>query len=386
MRASASQVLIGVLVVAHFLSWQSEIFYPFSGIYWSVMGYSLLGFFVGYWLIASIFLKFGGGLLLLAFTRCGLTDKASHKTFLAMFWLFFQLGLLDRYLMIGPTFFLPETVMQYRITMTMESGQNVIKGLSLGNFFLFMMPAYIIAYPNRFNRISLPLVILAVLFYIYLSSARSTLFISALSAFYFWVLPKKINVNIVIRIVLLVAILIYGFELLGQVVGKSTSELGFIVYAAAPLHAFDALLVGEGTLDDHFLSFYPIHSILMHFFSFLPATSLPNIFTPLPTNVYTMFGVYYADYGMSGLFLAMILIGVISGALQKLYISTGNGLLRLWAAINMTILTLSIFYDYYTTSGVIWMTILLSPFFFSMRPDVKHEKLLSRSRILSVIE
>jgi oligosaccharide repeat unit polymerase len=374
MRVSAWQVLIGILLVAQALSWQSDIFFAFSELYWLVMGTSVLCFFVGYWSISWIFLKSGGGRLFYFFTSLSLPDESAHKTFLAMFWLFFSLGVLNRFLMFGPTFFMPDIVMQYRISVVMEDAENVIKGLSLGNFFLFMMPTYIIAYRDRFGAMTLAVVVVAVLFNVYLSSGRSILFVSALSAFYFWVLPKKINVNSALHISLLILTLFYGFELIGQVVGKATDELSFIVYAAAPLHAFDALLGGEGTLDGYFLSFAPVQSIIANFFKFTPPTDLPNVLTPLPTNVYTMFGVYYTDYGMVGLFIVMALIGFFSGTLHKIYLRTGNGLLRIWTAINMTILTLSIFYDYYTTSGVIWMSFILSIFFFSNRVDFARSK------------
>lgn len=385
MKASAWQVLVGILFFAHILSWQAEIFYPISDLYWSVMGISLLCFFVGYWPLTWLFLKLGSGRLIHIFLKFGLSDKTAHRTFVTMFCLFVVLGLLDRFLMLGPTFFYPETVMQYRINMTMEEGTNVIKGLSIGNFFLFMMPVYIIAFRDRFNALTLTLVITAVLFNIYLSSARSMLFVSALSAFYFWVIPKKIDITTTFRISLLFSILFFGFELIGQVVGKSTSELGFIVYAAAPLHAFDALLNGEGALSGYFLSFSPIHSILSNFFQFTPPTSLPNVFTPLPTNVYTMFGVYYTDYGTVGLFIFMSFIGLVSGTLQKLYQKTGNDLLRIWSALNMTILSLSIFYDYYTTSGVIWMSALLSPFFFSRKINYPNNHQLSQSKTSRIL-
>ncbi|MCI3204940.1 MULTISPECIES: O-antigen polymerase [Pandoraea] len=365
MRASAWMVLTGVLFVAHVLSWDAGIFYPFSDRYWSVMLIGLVCFYVGYWPTAWVATRLGAIGALCQFSRLGLREHAAHRTFLAMFWLFFLLGLLDRYLMVGPGFFLPDSVMQYRIIMTVEGGQNAIKGLSLGNFFLFLMPAYIIAYRRRFNAMSLALAVMAVIFNIYLSSARSALFVSALTAFYFWMLPKRINLNVTIRVAVVVSVLFYGFALIGQIVGKSTAELGFVVYAAAPLHAFDALLMGQGTLDGYFLSFYPIHSILANFFDFTPTTILPNVFTPLPTNVYTMFGVYFIDYGTVGLYCAMFLIGLLSGTLDRAYRKTGNGLLRAWAAVNMTVLSLSVFYDYYTTSGVIWMSIALSPFFFS---------------------
>ncbi|AJC20340.1 O-antigen polymerase [Pandoraea pulmonicola] len=368
MRASAWLVLIGVLCVAHILSWQAGIFYDFSDQYWTVMGTGLASFLFGYWLLAWGFVKLGGARLLCRFSRLGLSAQMAHRTFLAMFWLFFLLGLLDRFLMVGPGFFLPDSVMEYRIIMTMEGGQNVIKGLSLGNFFLFLMPTYAIAYGRRFGFLSLALALMAVLFNIYLSSARSSLFVAALIAFYFWVLPKRINIGVAVRILLVIGVLFFGFALIGEIVGKSTSELGFVVYAAAPLHAFDVLLAGQGALDGFFLSFFPLQSMLANFIDIVPATSLPNVLTPLPTNVYTMFGVFYNDYGTIGLYVVMAIIGLASGALDKSYRRTGNGMLRVWAAVNMTVLSLSIFYDYYTTSGIIWMSMILSPLFFSVSP------------------
>jgi oligosaccharide repeat unit polymerase len=86
--------------------------------------------------------------------------------------------------------------------------------------------------------------------------------------------------------------------------------------------------------------------------------------TPLPTNVYTIFGVYYVDYGIFGLFFSFFLIGCFSAILEKSYRITKSNSQRVYVALNMSILTLSVFYDYYTTSGVIWMTVLLTPFFF----------------------
>lgn len=385
MKLRAWHVLFGVLLIVHVLSWRADFFYPFSDLYWLVMSVSLIFFILGYWPGAWLFLKVGGGRLLRMFTKLKLSSQRGHRVFQAMFWLFFLLGLLDRFLMFGPSFFLPDTVMQYRISMTMEDGENIIKGLSLGNFFLFMMPSYLIAYRNKFNAFNVVLIIVAVLFNIYLSSARSVLFVSALSAFYFWILPQRINFSAIIRIGVVVSILFFGFELIGIVVGKSNSELGFVVYAAAPLHAFDAILGGQSTLDGYLLSFSPIHSILANFINFIPPISLPNVFTPLPTNVYTMFGVYYVDYGVFGLFVMMFLIGLLSGALQKVCVP-GQGLFRVWSAINMTVLTLSVFYDYYTTSGVIWMSIILSPFFFSRCEDEGDEVQFPRSQMPSLIK
>lgn len=367
MRVCSWHVLAGALLIAHLLSWQSDMFFTFSPLYWAVISTCLICFFSGYWPISWFFLKSRGGRPFRFLTSLGLPDRFAHKTFLVMFWLFFLLGLFDRFLMLGPTFFMPETVMQFRILMTIEDGENAIHGLSLGNFFLFMMPVYIIAYRKRFSRVTLAVVVVACLFNIYLSSARSMLFVSALTAFYFWQLPRKINVNTALYIGLIFSVLFYGFALIGQVVGKATNELGFIVYVAAPLHAFDALLGGETALVGYFQSFSPIQSLLANFFEFTQPASLPYVLTPLPVNVYSMLGVYYADYGLVGLFIVMVLIGFVSGTLYILYVKTGKDLFRILTSINMTILTLSIFYDYYTCSGIIWMSIFFSMFFFSPR-------------------
>ena len=374
MRLRAWHVFFGVIILTHILSWRSDLFYSFSEQYFKVMASALACFILGYWPGAWVFLQLHGGHLLLKFTQINIKTTTKSRIFITMFWLFFLLGVFDRFIAYGPKFFFPEIVMKYRINMTIEGGKSVIPWLSLGNFFIFMMPSYLISIGNIFKNGRTPIIIiLAVIFNIYISSSRSALFVSTLTAFYFWIIPKRITLSTVYRIFIYAMALLVGFEIIGAVVGKSSSELGFIVYAAAPLHAFDAMLCGHKILDGYLLSFAPLHYILSMFLNFTLPTSLPNIFTPLQSNVYTMFGVYYNDYGEIGLFAMLFIIGLISGSLQKIYDLSEKELIRTWSAINMTILTLSIFYDYYTTSGIIWMSIFLSPLFFSNCLDHQHK-------------
>jgi oligosaccharide repeat unit polymerase len=185
-----------------------------------------------------------------------------------------------------------------------------------------------------------------------------------LIAFYFWASSKKLTIGFLLKVCVLVSILILGFNLIGEIVGKSSDELGILVYAAAPLHAFDEIINTPELLQGYFLTFFPVQGVLGTIFGFSASNELPNIFTPLPTNVYSLYGVYFNDFGIIGLFVGLFLAGLFSGFVEGTYRATEAVVFRVFSALNLAILTLSIFYDYYTTSGVVWMAFILTPFFF----------------------
>ncbi len=367
MRVNAVAVLLSTLAVVVLLSNSTDLFYPFSSVFFEVVGTCVAVFIFGY-----VFTRF---LLPPAWTNSAarLFEKPSHLVkgrhaiFVSLFFLFSALGALDRFLMFGPGFFLPETVMQYRILLTQEGGQTVIKGLSLGNFFIFLVPTYLVAYGERFSAKAKLLIIFVFLFDIYLSSARSSLFLSALIAFYYWAVARTLTLSFLVKVGFLLSMLILGFNLIGEIVGKSSDELGILVYAAAPLHAFDELLQAPGTLEDYFLSFFPLQGVLGRVFGFAASNELPNVLTPLPTNVYSMYGVFFNDFGLIGLFWFVFMAGIFSGFVESIFRVTGSPVFRVYVALNLSILSLSVFYDYYTTSGVVWITFLLTPLFFFSR-------------------
>lgn len=367
MRINAVAVLFSTLIGVFFLSNSTDLFHVFSSFFYHVIGWCVAAFLLGY--IFSRFLLPKDWLYEVArrFNAPWHLGARRHAIFVTLFYVFSALGALDRFLMFGPGFFLPETVMQYRILLTVEGGANIIKGLSLGNFFIFLMPTYLVAYKEYFSRRGFVVVLLVFLFDIYLTSARSSLFLSALIALYFWAVPKKLSGGFLLKLAGVAGVLAGGFNLIGAIVGKSSEELGIVVYAAAPMHAFDELLHTPSLLDGYFLSFFPLQGMLSKVFDFVPSNELPNVFTPLPTNVYSMYGVYFTDYGVVGLVWALFVIGIFSGLLEGIYRVSGSAVFRVYASLNLAILSLSVFYDYYTTSGVVWMTFALTPLFFLSR-------------------
>ena len=373
MRLNAILVLFGVMGIAHYFAVTADIFYPFSILYIEVvttcLGVFCIGYFYG-WLSVSATLSVSFVKFLVRFYLGKLRAK---RYFEGMFIIFSVLTCLDRYLLFGSSFLLPEIVMQYRVLVTDEGGSNAIRGLALGNFFIFLAPAFLIAFAGLMGRIELFGLLALFMLDVYLSSARSGLFLPALIAFFYWAVPLKISTNLIIKSALLLVLLFTGFVLIGDVVGKGNEELDILVYLAAPIHAFDALLVDSSELKDYWLSFRPLQGNLGPLFGYKPIEIMPNIYTPLPTNVFSIFGVYYLDYGIFGLFIWFFFFGASSSFLEKVYMYTRHDGIRLLVALNLAILSLSVFYDYYTSSGVVWMIVILSSLFFGPSIDLKND-------------
>lgn len=364
MRVNSVLVLALTQIAVILASHNSDHFYPFSDLFYLVVSGLFLVFLSAHVISRIVCQKRFFFFIQRFFCTFSPSAANSRRIFILFFVLFSFLGYLDRFLMLGPAFYTPETVMQYRILMVMEEGRNVIKGLSLGNFFIFTMPVFVYFNKKYYRRAAIIILSVLFIFDIYLSSARSSLFLSALIFFFFFVCGKKLGPSLLVNSLPLLGVLFFGFEVIAIVVGKSSEELGILIYAAAPLHAFDQLLSSPELLSGYFLSFYPVQGVAHALFGFEKADQLPNIFTPLPTNVYSMYGVYFNDYGFAGLIVFVAVVGFFSGFVEKGYLVTASPVFRLYSSLNLAILTLNIFYDYYTTSGVVWITFLLAPFFF----------------------
>lgn len=364
MKLNAIVVLFGVMALAHILSAQLDIFYEFSTRYLQIVIATLAAFLFGYLMIQVVLARTFVVRAARFLSANYIGALKARRYFIALFLLFTALTLLDRYLLLGLDFLFPDVVMQYRVLLTQEGGNNAIKGLSLGNFFIFMIPTFVISYGDQLNTIKKYCLIAIFLIDVYLSSSRSALFLPILIVFFFWAIPQRLNGSFLVKTGLVAVALLLGFILIGEITGKNTDELGFSVYLAAPVHAFDVILNDPTELQGYWLSFSPLHAVLGPLFEFSPLVSLPNVMTPLPTNVYTIFGVYYNDFGVVGLIAWFFIFGALSAFSEKTYRISNAECIRVYVALNMSVLTLSVFYDYYTSSGVVWMILLLTPFFF----------------------
>ncbi|HEY1952408.1 MAG TPA: oligosaccharide repeat unit polymerase, partial [Gemmatimonadaceae bacterium] len=107
--------------------------------------------------------------------------------------------------------------------------------------------------------------------------------------------------------------------------------------------------------------------------SFQPWSLLSYYETPYRTNVYTVFGPYVLDFGILGSILWLSLFGFISGLIHGLRIRYRHiPYLAFLSALSLTLLTLGVFYDYYTSAGYVWLSLIFSTLLFPRElPDEK---------------
>lgn len=264
----------------------------------------------------------------------------------------------------------PQSVLLYRILLIDEKAPT-LPGVSLFNFFFFVSIVFCYVYRMYLSRPQIVYVLLCATLFVIMSSARSSLFLIILISYYFYVLGKDFGGRLILQGIAMVGLLFLGFALMGELVGKSISELSFLSYFIAPSHALDAILNNEAgdRLSGIWLSFGPLHGIISRIYGIeFNSFVLPNFLTPHPTNVYTILGVYVNDYGQVGALFWIIFFGIIAGLLENFYWRDRlNSYLRLLYALNLSVLTLAVFHDYYTTSGIVWFIVLIGAVFF--RPD-----------------
>lgn len=282
------------------------------------------------------------------------------------------LNIVNHYLIVGTDFMYPLGIELYRQHLTVDEGAVPIPFAAIFNILFLTGPLFLIAYKERFSPLFNGYLTASILLYVYLSSARSSLFVLVLLTFYFLNIGREINLKGLLVLIGLVALCIGGFAFIGEIVGKPVAELSLGSYLIAPSHALDQILTGEAkaTLSDVWLSFRPLHGVIQSWFNIdLNSGILPNLYTPFPTNVYTLFGVYVNDYGIIGSIAWTVVFGLISGALEGMQRERPENIyLRVLVSLNLTILTLSIFYDYYTSSAFVWMIFIFGAVLFPNNP------------------
>jgi oligosaccharide repeat unit polymerase len=77
---------------------------------------------------------------------------------------------------------------------------------------------------------------------------------------------------------------------------------------------------------------------------------LDYIDTPLPTNVYTIFGVYYNDFGFLGVLFFMFVFSFWSTVVHLGAVKLASFRLMLLSSFYLSFIVLGVFYDYYTSS------------------------------------
>lgn len=361
---TAPFILVFNFVLLTIVSNQLDIFYNFSGLYYLYLAIALSIFTFCYLITRNIFIPELHKIKL----KLPLDLKRkyfSYSIFAGMF-----LIILDHILISGPAFFTSSAITEYRFYLTELGGSSKVPFLSLFNFFFFSAGPFIFTYNETLTKKEKFLYVFAIVFYVFLSSARSSLFFFLLLMFFYCFGYKKITFKTLLIMILVMIIAILGFSVIGELVGKSTKGNGdiiFFIYWVGGAHALDIILNNIDRMDYSLISFHPFHGLLssMGVIKDNSQIILPYFFTPLPTNVYSIFGVYVLDYGIAGSFFFISIFGFISGVIEKfLARHPDSSYLRLMYALNCTILVLGVFHDYYTSSGITYTILMLGLLFF----------------------
>ncbi len=274
---------------------------------------------------------------------------------------------LDHYLIVGNNWWNPSGINNYRYEVTEGGKASNLKGGAIFNYFFYTaMPLVIACGASMSKKIKVGL-LLCTLIFIYLSASRSSFFLISLLTFWFYFFYHGTISSA--KTIVMVLILVAAFLILGSITGKSNVN-GLWRYFLSPIHGLDVILQSSGGLGDFDLYlFRPFHSILYSFDIINKPDSLllPYVYTPYPVNVYTFFSPYILDFGLFGSYIALSILGVLTGYFsQKGYRSTSPRS-KLIASLFMTMLILGVFYDYYLSSGFPLYIFVLSIFIFPER-------------------
>ncbi len=270
---------------------------------------------------------------------------------------------LDHQIIAGPGWWRPDGLIIYRISITENSMAVNYRWTAVLNYFFFALAPILRLSWRQLGMFQRVTSVLGLAAFVYLSTARASFFTITL-LFGLFLLHGRPRIWLAILASL---VLFFAFQLLGALVGKSGSE-AFWIYLFAPMFAMDQILHGVRTdLPGTAYTFSFLQPFLVRL-GFLPARQanlLSYYSTPYPTNVYTVFGPFVLDFGIAGSIVCMGVFGFASGILRGLQQRhPRDAYLMFLSSLSLTLLVLGVFYDYYTSAGYVWFTILFATFLF----------------------
>lgn len=375
-KLQAPLVLFAPLLAVTVLSVMTEKFNAYSNKYFIFLAIAFnlfsYAFYLGKQLVSDKFSDI---------VRLGLTPNNKVRIYVGLMSLAIILQAYNHYFVAGSTWFTPAGIMQYRWYLTVELKSalpfNSVKYL---NFFFFSAGAFILANRSHLSTSLKTLIVTLLLAFIYLSTSRSSaFFILLISAFFYLLQQKWLNIRHIVVVGIIMITLLISFCVIGAIVGKTASIYNLMSYAIAPSHALDQIINHNNMPDPHILyTFKPIAELLTKLGFIGPQPTLfPYFYTPQATNVYTIFGPYLLDYGLRVTLVIFCIYGLALGMLQTLQENyPNNGYYTLLIATAFSALTLSVFHDYFLSSGFIWLIVLLGPLFFSTQvtKEIKSSK------------
>ena len=281
-----------------------------------------------------------------------------------LFFIFIVTGI-ERTFMVGSSWFTPVGIDAYRQLVTEDGENRLFPFLSVFNFFIFLAGAFLVHYRNSLSIGIKIILFIEIILFFYIGSARSLIFFVLLIAIFALVLTIGFRLWMVLVPFILAAL----FLIFGAIAGKD-DPFGLVIYYLSPIHAFSELFSGAQVLGENYdlLSFRFLHSLLKYLgLISTQVTMLPYIETPLITIVYSFFYVYWLDFGWFSL-IFWFLFGICSDFIYRWYLKSKNFTSLSVLSLLLASITLSVFYDYFTSSAFVYISGLILFFFF---PDYR---------------
>lgn len=295
------------------------------------------------------------------------------KFWLVILFLITLLTCLEHFMMVGATWILPAGVDQYRYMVTENGDSRLFPLLGFFNFFLFFSGAFLVIHAREMRFYVKVIFIFFLAFSVYLSSSRSFIFVLALITCFTYILLYGFRW----WCFLLPFFLAFVFLVVGLITGK-TDPFSLIIYTFSPVHAFSELMAGGAQLQSNvdLFSFRFLHPIFSYFGLITNGlTMLDYVQTPLPTNVYTSFFVYWYDFGWWSL-VFWFFLGFFSDYFYKWFVVTRCQKSLLVNALILNCMALSVFYDYFTSSAFVYVSLIIILLFY---PDPSSKQNTARS-------
>lgn len=339
-------VWISVIV----LSWVVQYFLPGFFYDYSLSFYLYVTCIIALWVIFSSATYSAGRKIAWRLPRFALLNRQSSKLLLLFLpILFIGVSVLEIHNSTGSFLVSPGNIERHRYLITEMAQSPRYAWVATMNGAMFLLPISALIYFKE-DRIYSAIQILFFIIFVYMSGARASFFL-AMTVFAFFYLQRHFSLKFVFTMAVL---LVFSFGVLGAVVGKGSLN-SYLIYLLGPAHAFSALLTGDAELTSNRISFRVAQPIL----SILGVGGnvdhiLPYVQTPSPVNVYTVFGVYFSDFGWIGSYLILSMFAAASGLICGLAKGSNWIPMQIWASVCFAQVCLGIFHDYYASGSIVF--------------------------------
>jgi len=150
-------------------------------------------------------------------------------------------------------------------------------------------------------------------------------------------------------------------------------ETHLLNYVPSALAAFSIQVENGNDLTYGQYTFRTIYAIFHRLGANVEVASLvrPYVNVPFPTNTYTFFSPYYADFGWTGVLAASLGFGALTGAIAKIGICMSRPVASMAFVILLYALLMQFFQDQYMSLLSQWVQLLTATFLLSWKWEIR---------------